>query len=109
MNKYKRTNFLRINEVDGIIERDFIYNYWDIFEIRRPVQYYRLTRSDIERPDLLSIKVYGVMKYWWLLLKVNNIDDIWYDMEVGKLIIVPDINDFEDWLIKVISSKRTED
>jgi len=56
----------------------------------------------------LELVLYGNIKYWWLLLKVNNIDDIWNDMKVGEPIIVPDINDYEDWLLKVVTQQRNE-
>jgi len=109
MNKFKRTKFMKSHDVDGNIECDIVDNYWTLFEIKRSVSYYRITWSDVERPDLLSIKLYGAMKYWWILLKVNNIDDIWNDMVVGDIITVPNVNDFEDWLLKVTSSKRSEE
>jgi hypothetical protein len=108
MNKFKRIKFFKTVEVDGIIEKDLVHNYWNLFHMSRPVNYYLMTRSFIGRPDLLSIFLYGNIKYWWLLLKVNNIDDIWNDMKVGEPIIVPDINDYEDWLLKVVTQQRNE-
>lgn len=106
MNNFKRSNFLKEVEVDGIIERDFVHNYWDIFEINRDVRYFTLTREFIRRPDLLSVYLYGSTKYWWLILRINNIDDIWNEMEVGTVLTIPDKNDIDDWLIKAIAASK---
>lgn len=108
MNNFKRINFLKQEEVNGIIEQDFVHNYWELFEIKRDIQYYTLSREFLSRPDLLSLYLYGNIKYWWILLKVNEIDDVWNDMSVGDVIQVPDINDINDWLINVIEQKRME-
>jgi hypothetical protein len=108
MNKFKRIKFLKSFDIDGVIEQDLLYNYWDLFEIKRPLQYFTLSRAFIGRPDLLSIQVYGNQKYWWLLLKYNNIDDIWNDMEVGDIISIPDVNDLDDFLLKVVAKQKAE-
>lgn len=103
LNKFKRTNFYKIQTINGIIENDLVTNKFDSFIITRPVKYYTLSRADIQRPDLLSLKIYGDLQYWWILLKVNNIDDVWNDMTPEKIIIVPDLEDIDDWLIKINS------
>jgi len=96
-NKYRRTNFMEENEVDGILEMDIVKNNWELFEIKRPMTFFTISRSYIQRPDLLSLKLYGKMSYWWIILKANNIDDVWNDLEVGDIISVPDIRDVEDF------------
>ena len=100
-NKYRRTNFTEEVIVDGIIEQDLVDNNWDLFEIKRPMTFFTLTRSYIQRPDLLSLKLYGKMAYWWILSKANNIDDWWNDINVGDVIDVPSIRDIEDWYASV--------
>ncbi len=106
MNKFDKSNFLNAIEVDGVIERDLVNNYWNLFRIKRDVSYFTISYEFIYRPDLLSIYLYGTMKYWWILMKVNQIDDIWNDLTVEKIIVVPDYNDYEDWLIEVTAQKR---
>jgi len=96
-NKYKRTNFMAEEIVDGILEKDLVNNNWDLFEIKRPMTFFTISTSYIQRPDLLSIKLYGKMSYWWIVSKVNNIDDWWNDVSIGDVIDVPNIRDIEDW------------
>ena len=101
-NKYQRTNFTTDVEVDGILEEDLVDNNWDLFQIKRPMTFFTLSRSYIQRPDLLSIKLFGKETYWWILAKVNpEIQDWWNDLEVGDVIDVPDIRDIEDWYSEV--------
>jgi|10_taG_2_1085330.scaffolds.fasta_scaffold12154_1 hypothetical protein len=43
------------------------------------------------RPDLLSLQVYGTVKYWWVLCAVNNITNPLTDFESGLRIYIPTI------------------
>lgn len=107
-NRYRRTNFMSDAVVDGILEKDIIDNDWDLFEIKRPMTFFTLTRSYIQRPDLLSIKIYGRENYWWILSKANpDIMDWWNDLEVGQVIDVPDVRDIEDWYAAVRKRKKS--
>ena len=100
MGKYNRMNFMP--EVFGLnyLERDMLLSQWDLFEIKRPIQFNSIKRQDLMRMDLLSLRIYGTISYWWLLAKVNNIDDIWNDMSVSMDIIVPHIEDFSEFVLK---------
>ena len=102
MNKYKRTNFMKVvKNSDDVEEFDFLLNNWDLFEIKDQISFDSVRKYDMRRPDILSYRVYGDSKYWWILCKVNNIDDVWNDMELGKRLIVPSIYDIENFYIKV--------
>jgi len=105
-NKYQRTNFTEEFIFDGIIEQDLADNNWDLFEIKRPTTFFTVGRSYIGRPDLLSLKLYGKIDYWWLIAKVNNIDDFWNDINVGDVISVPDVRDFEDFYSSVRQRRK---
>jgi hypothetical protein len=105
-NKYRRSNFNIEVVVDGIVEKDLLDNNWDLFEIKRPQTFFTIGRSYIQRPDLLSLKLYGKINYWWIIGKVNNIDDWWNDIEVGDVISVPSIVDIEDWYAKVRQRRK---
>lgn len=98
LDKYDRTVYMPI--VMGK-ERDMILSNWDLFEIKRPIRYDTIKRQDIYRPDLLSIRIYGSVSFWWIISKVNNIDDWWNDVFVGKDIIIPDKNDISDFNLKI--------
>lgn len=41
------------------------------------------------RPDLMSNAIYGVSDFWWKLMEVNGIWDI-YDFKVGINILIPE-------------------
>lgn len=101
MNKFRRTLFYEQNEIDGIVENDLIKNYFELFKIKRPAKFFKLHRTYIQRPDLLSLKLYGNMNYWWIIAKLNNIDDWWNDIEIGKVIQYPDVQDIQDFYLEV--------
>jgi len=105
-NKYRRSNFMTEEEVDGVLEQDLVKNNWELFEIKRPQTFFTLTRSYIQRPDLLSLKLYGKMSYWWIIAKHNQIDDWWNDIEVTDVIEVPNIRDIEDWYSAVRKRRK---
>ena len=43
------------------------------------VQYFPYSISEAERPDITSFKVYGDVKYTWLIFLINDIHDPIYD------------------------------
>jgi len=101
-NKYRRTNFTEEVTVDGVLEQDLVDNSWDLFKIKRPMTFFTVGRSYVQRPDLLSIKLYGKQNYWWILAKANpEIQDFWNDLEINSVIQVPSIRDIEDWYAEV--------
>lgn len=109
MSKFNRSNFYNKQIVNGKLENDLIDNYWNYFIIKRPLKQYAISKLFIQRPDLLSLKLYGTMKYWWILAKFNNIDDWWNDIEVGDSIQVPDKSDIDDWYLDVRRQKNNRE
>ena len=104
-NKYKRTNFYKQETVNNILENDLVNNYWNLLQIKRPLQFVTLNRQHLQRPDLLSYQIYGDTSYWWIISKFNQIDDWWADVEIGATISVPDKRDLDDFTIKVLALK----
>jgi hypothetical protein len=92
-----RTDFCQIVTINGTPERDINNMQWNKLVINRPVSYYKLSYSDTQRPDLISMKVYGSMQYFWPLMKFNQIDDIWNDISIGDMIICPSGLDIEQY------------
>lgn len=109
MPRYDRENFYFTTEVDGIVERDFVKNYFELFEIKRQFNYFTLTKDYIQRPDLFSLAVYGAQDFWWIVSRYNGIEDWWNDLEPGDVIKVPAFEDIEDWYVAVRAKKRTEE
>ena len=47
------------------------------------VQYFPYSIPEAERPDITSFKIYGDVKYTWLIFLVNDIHDPIYDWPLG--------------------------
>ena len=95
-----RTNFFEEVVVYNYKEYDHLYNSLSRFTMNYPVQYYRLTGSDLLRPDLISYKAYNTVKYWWLICFVNKVQDPFSDLTVGKLMTIPNILDIYEFYKK---------
>jgi hypothetical protein len=107
MSRLNRSNFYPKVIIDGITLNDFQNNFYDrFFEIKRPLSYYTIQQQDIQRPDMISYKVYGDLNYWWILMKYNNIFDVWNDLVVGEVLNVPSKLDIDDFIIA--SSKANQ-
>jgi hypothetical protein len=105
MSKFNRDNFYKQVTVNGILENDLINYNWDLFQIKRPLQYVTLTNQFIQRPDLLSYYLYRDQSYWWILAKYNNLDDWWNDVSSGMNISVPSLQDISDWQLRCLGTK----
>jgi hypothetical protein len=103
ISKYTRSNFYLKANVDNVLEDDLVSNNWNLFQLNRPIQYFTISYDFLQRPDLLSFALYGTDNLWWILCKVNQIDDIWNDLYVGQIIIVPDIQDINDFVLAVFN------
>jgi hypothetical protein len=53
---------------------------------------YTVDGRDINRPDLISYRVYGTSDLWWYILNYNTIHDP-FSLVVGQKLKIPDIND----------------
>lgn len=101
-NKYNRTNFLsKGKSLFDIDEWDLILGNWDLFETKRPLKFNTVKYGEIQRPDLLSARIYGDVSLWWILCKFNQIDDVWNDLYVGMDLLIPDLADIYDFHAKV--------
>lgn len=100
-----RTKFYTIETVDGVPELDYLHNNLTKFNTSYQVGYYVVREEDLVRPDMISYKLYGTVKYWWLLMMYNGILNIWGDLEVGLTLKVPNILDI--WSFYKKNSVRT--
>lgn len=96
----KRTNFYNKVTINGVEEYDHLDNNVSKLVLNYPVQYYRVQETDLIRPDLISYKLYGTEEYWWLLMVINGIEDIFHDMEVGQLLQIPNVYDIYNFYKK---------
>ncbi len=82
-------------------ERDLSNTNFSLFQALRPLSYYTIKYGDIGRPDLISQRVYGTVKYWWIICKFNQIDDVWNDIKAGVSIKLPNIQDIKEFYSSV--------
>lgn len=97
MSKYNRDDFPEKNIIDGINEVDLPMNGFNEFTFTSTIGHYTVTDSDLNRPDLICLNVYGTMNMWWLLFKYNKIEDVWNDMFVGMVLEIPSLTDLENY------------
>jgi len=95
-----RTRFYVEETVNEIKELDFIHNNVSAFVMRYEPGYYRVDESDIMRPDMISYKNYGTVRYWWLICYVNEIEDPLLSITVGQLLRIPSLLDIYDFYKK---------
>lgn len=92
-----RTEFYKVITVEGVPERDFLYDNISKFVMKRQVDYYRVTAEDIGRPDMISWKNYGTVQLWWLIMTVNQIYNPLLDLVVGQVLTIPNILDIQEF------------
>ena len=99
IDRYKRTKIYDTAIVDGITERDLLLNKFRDFKfIRQPI-FYTIREEDVQRPDLISFKFFNKKNYWWIILSVNNIGDVWNELIVGETLKIPHKLDIEDFFL----------
>jgi hypothetical protein len=84
-----RTTFYHIETVDGVNELDFLHNALSEFEMSYPPTYYRVNGTDVMRPDLISYRYYGTVRFWWIIMLVNGIDNPLTGITVGDILTIP--------------------
>ena len=95
MNKFNRTNFYKSETVDGILEKDLLTNLTNRFDNNTEYQFYQIRQEDLLRPELIAFKLYGSIVYWWILMKANDIEDVWNDLTIGKVLVIPSFRDID--------------
>lgn len=112
MSRYNRTNFypkVTIKDSSGkdVIINEFGNSYYNrFFEIKRPLSRYTVKQEDIQRPEMISYKLYGTMDYWWILMRYNQIFDVFNDMYAGQVLNVPDTLDMDDFIINSSKAEK---
>ncbi len=111
LDRYNRSNFFKNQIVTTTLfgrkkEADLITNSFNEFAFKRPMETHTVTDDDILRPDLISIKFYERISFWWIIAKVNDIEDFWNDIEVGDVLNIPDIEDIEEFYTTIRKRNR---
>lgn len=92
-----RTKFFKEVVVNNVKEVDFLYNPLSSFEMRHDPSYYRTSLGDVGRPDLISYKNYGTVRYWWIICLVNQLENPLTDIEMGVILKIPSVLDIYDF------------
>jgi hypothetical protein len=95
-----RTKFYNETTVDTTVEIDFLDHNLSKFSPRYKTTKYRVNETDLQRPDLISYRVYGTVNYWWIVLVFNGIQNPFTEIEVGDIINLPNILDIYDFYKK---------
>lgn len=98
VDKFSRTKFFNKNLLNGIKENDLPFNGFDPKYFKRAKTTYMIKADDVQRPDLISYKVYGRVNYWWIIMKINKIEDVWNDLVPGRQLQIPNVNDIDEYL-----------
>lgn len=51
-----------------------------------------VTADLINRPDLIAAKAYGDSQLWWVICEFNAIRDPFFDIKMGTILRIPEIN-----------------
>lgn len=92
-----RTKFYKIEILDDVEEFDYLWNSLQNFKVNYRPSYYRVSDGDTYRPDLISYKMYGTVKYWWIIMFINKIDDPFFGLTVGQQLTIPNILDIYEF------------
>lgn len=92
-----RTNFYTIGLVDNTEELDYLYNSLSNFKTDYPVSFYRVTDTDLQRPDLISYSFYNTVDYWWIICYLNNIHNPLTELFLGQVLALPSIMDIYEF------------
>ena len=104
--KYDRSNFLVTQIVDDIDEKDLVTNTFEYITFKNQMIFYTIVSEDIGSPDLISMKVYGRQDFWWIIMKVNNIEDVYNDYVEGQVLRIPAREDIERYYLNMKKAKK---
>lgn len=57
--------------------------------------------EEVNSPDLISYNYYGVSDYWWVICFINKIKDPFTELTLGKKLLIPKIEDIENFIQKL--------
>lgn len=92
-----RLRFYNKAVVDGVEQLDVIDNSLSKFTMNYPTYSYIVNETDLLRPDMISYKCFGSVRYWWVICMVNDILNPFSDIVTGKVLTIPSIKDILDF------------
>jgi hypothetical protein len=99
-----RKEYLQKVLVDGVLQYDLGSFDADGYDFGKE-NFLVVRDNEACRPDLISMRAYGTMNYWWFIMWYNGITDIWNDLRRDSddplILKYPDIDVVRDFLISV--------
>lgn len=86
-------------EINGITEFDFLespFNNIQDYLLREGKKFVRFEGGYVNRYDLISYDMYGIVDMWWFVALANSVMDPFDDSIVGEQLVIPNIRDFFD-------------
>jgi len=68
-------------------------------DVRKPLTAYAAKRHE-GRPDLLALELTGDHELWWAVLRLNNVEDPFNDVEKGMVLEMPRTERLADYFVK---------
>ncbi len=101
MDKFSRSKFLKTVDIESTFaEKDLITNNIADFDFKRPMRFHTVTASEIGRPDMISFKNYNQVNLWWIIGKVNGVEDFFNDLQVGQVLRIPARADIDEMYLQ---------
>lgn len=92
-------------QTDRTLELDYLDNlYYDM--VLPTTQTIIIDSVFAERPDRIAYKMLGDFNLGWLICWHNDIDDPVNDLQIGKVIDIPSVQEFYRYLNKQRVNKR---
>ena len=110
MKKYNRTNFynqmqVKSDDSNDISEIDLVNSYFYLFKTTVTPRRYQIDRYTECRPDKISSYVYNDTTFWWIIMKYNDIMDVFTELPTGMILSIPDMYDIQNWYSAVKDMK----
>ena len=99
--KYNRSNYFSPINIEGNLELDLSEGSFNLFETTKKIRYYQITKYESNRPDIISNNIYGTTDHWWIILKYNNIVDIFSELVEGFILKIPAVSDIQKFNKKI--------
>lgn len=94
--RYSRSKFFNKNIINGVNECELSFSKFGDFVWPNKFKNYKIIDGDLKRPDMISLRNYGRINYWWIIMKVNGILDIQNDLYVGMNLKIPNEVDIQN-------------
>lgn len=87
--RYSRSKFFKKSIVDNVEECELSFSKFGDYVWSNKFKNYKIVDGDLKRPDIISLRNYGRINYWWIIMKVNGIMDVYNDLYVGMNLKIP--------------------